>query len=182
MKLDFEQIKNITVGAIDVKNTDSGVEFYRLTKAQVDGFVKEQADHQIPQRPGGCGVVQHDRLFHQKAVEEDPVDGLEEEVKVGQVEDDGPPLVHGEPAGDEKEDRHMEGVDEPIKALVPTAPLGGEGEQMAQHRQKNEDTFQIVKAVSPLFHGKWNGKDLPSMGCFPNIAHPAWDFKGASPT
>lgn len=45
MKLDFEQIKNITVGAIDVKNTDSGVEFYRLTKAQVDGFVKEQADH-----------------------------------------------------------------------------------------------------------------------------------------
>ena len=99
-------------------------------------------------------------------LEEDPVDGLEEEVQVGQVEDDGPPLVHGEPAGDEEEDRHMEGVNEPIKALVPAAPLRGEGEQVAQHRQEDQDAFQIVKAVGPLLHGKGHGEGPPFGGMF----------------
>ena len=74
-------------------------------------------------------------------MKEDPMDGLEEEVQVGQVEDDSPPLVHGEPAGDEKEDRHMERINEPVDGLVPPAPLRRQGEQMAQHRQEYQDAF-----------------------------------------
>jgi hypothetical protein len=33
---------------------------------------------------------------------------------------------------------------------------------MAQHRQENEDAFQVVEAIGPLFHRKGHGKNLPS--------------------
>lgn len=116
---------------------------------QGDEQVVEQADHQIPQGPGRSGVLQVDGVVGQNAVEEHLVKGLKQQVQIGQVEDDRPPLVHREPAGDEKEDRHVEGVDHPVQTVVPAVPLWGDGQQMPQHSQKDQDAFQVIKAISP---------------------------------
>lgn len=45
MKLSLEQIKNITIGALNITQSDAGFDFFRLTDKQVDAFVREQKDH-----------------------------------------------------------------------------------------------------------------------------------------
>lgn len=38
MKLTFEQIKNLTVGAVDIEQTADGIFFYKMQKCQIDAF------------------------------------------------------------------------------------------------------------------------------------------------
>ncbi len=38
MKLSLEQIKDLTVGAVDVEQTDDGIHFYKMKKCQVEAF------------------------------------------------------------------------------------------------------------------------------------------------
>lgn len=38
MILDLEQIKNLTVGAVDVKKKEDGIHFLKMQKCQIDAF------------------------------------------------------------------------------------------------------------------------------------------------
>ncbi len=44
MKLSFEEIRSITVGAIDVRKTEAGVEFFKCTDAQIAAWYKWNKD------------------------------------------------------------------------------------------------------------------------------------------
>lgn len=54
MKLNYEQIKSITVGAVKITRNESGIDFFRLTEKQVEAFVREQENHILKVYADSC--------------------------------------------------------------------------------------------------------------------------------
>jgi hypothetical protein len=55
MKLDFETIKKITLGAVQSVEKDGKLAFYRLTENQKEAFVREQENH-VKKINATCGI------------------------------------------------------------------------------------------------------------------------------
>ena len=42
MRLSFDQIKSVTVGALSVKREDDGIHFYKCTEKQIDAWYRQR--------------------------------------------------------------------------------------------------------------------------------------------